>query len=103
VWAGDESRSLTQDLVALYAIEAPQPAIARTKLDGLLNRYGFDDGPSTAYFRIHATRDKDHAALAAAALQGYLSAADPFSLLGEAEAVHKGYWHMLDGLEGLRS
>ena len=36
--------------------------ISRTKRQGLLERYGFSDGAGTAYFRIHETRDVEHAA-----------------------------------------
>jgi pyrroloquinoline-quinone synthase len=101
-WAGHESRSLDEDLVALYAIEAPQPEIAQTKLDGLLEHYGFAEGPATAYFQIHAERDKEHAALVASALHGLLPVADPFGLLDLAEAVHRSYWETLTALEELR-
>ena len=49
-------------LARLYAIESGQPEISSTKREGLLERYGFDDGEGTAYFRIHETRDVEHAA-----------------------------------------
>jgi pyrroloquinoline quinone (PQQ) biosynthesis protein C len=87
------------DLVTLYAIEGPQPEIAQTKLKGLLGNYGFDEGPATEYFKLHATLDKDHAALAGAALEGVLRDEDPFGLLAQAERVHRGYWTMLNGVE----
>jgi pyrroloquinoline quinone (PQQ) biosynthesis protein C len=99
VWAGDKTRSLALDLVTLYAIEGSQPAISQTKLEGLLGRYGFDEGPATEYFSLHAELDRDHADLAQAALEGLLESEDPFRLIQQAEAVHRGYWHMLDGLE----
>jgi pyrroloquinoline-quinone synthase len=99
IWAGDESRPLELDLVSLYAIEAPQSEIAQTKLDGLLSLYGFTAGRATEYFRVHSTRDREHAALAGAALEGLLPTADPFVLLRQADAVQRGYWQMLDRLE----
>ena len=101
VWAGDASRSLAKDLATLYAIESPQPRIASTKLDGLLGPYGFDEGPGTEYFRPHAELDLDHAALAQSALDGMLASEDPFGLLTQAESVYRGYWSVLDSLEGL--
>ena len=39
----------------LYAIEASQPPVSQTKLDGLVGHYGFaPEGAGTGYFRIHA-------------------------------------------------
>jgi pyrroloquinoline-quinone synthase len=102
VWAGDEARSLALDLVSLYVMEGPQPEIARTKLDGLLELYGYSDGPATAYFRLHSEVDREHAALAQSALDGVLHGADPCELLAQAHAVHRSYWGMLDGLERVR-
>ena len=46
----------------LYAIESAQPAISRTKLDGLVEHYGFEEGPATEYFSLHSERDHEHAA-----------------------------------------
>jgi pyrroloquinoline quinone (PQQ) biosynthesis protein C len=48
--AGDD---LLERLAVLYAVEASQPAISQTKLDGLLAHYGMQaEGPATAYFRV---------------------------------------------------
>jgi hypothetical protein len=84
-WVGDPSRSLAIDLVTLHAVESPRP-----ELDG---------EPATAYFRGQAQLDKVRAALAQAALQGLLAAADPFALLAHVQAVHRDYWAVLDALE----
>ena len=59
-WTADGDALET--LARLYAVESGQPSISRTKREGLLERYGFDDGAGTAYFRIHETRDVEHAA-----------------------------------------
>jgi pyrroloquinoline-quinone synthase len=98
-WAGSPGRTLAQDLVTLYAVEHPQPAISATKLDGLVRYYGFDEGPATEYFRLHMRVDAAHAALARAALDDAYERADPFALLSQAESVHRSYWHMLDAIE----
>jgi len=82
----------------LYAIEASQPAISRTKLDGLVRHYGFTLGTqTTAYFEIHCTRDHEHAAASA----GVLLDAPPEEadrLLAAAAAALSGNWHLLDGV-----
>ena len=50
-WTASDDR-LSQ-LARLYAIESGQPAISRTKREGLAAHYGIGDGPGTAYFRVH--------------------------------------------------
>ena len=54
--------SCSRRLVRLYAIESGQPEISRIKRQGLVDLYGFSEGPGTAYFRLHERRDSEHAA-----------------------------------------
>ena len=62
VHAWVEGESLLEHLAVLYAVEASQPAIAQTKLDGLVERYGYTpEGPAVEYFELHATLDVEHA------------------------------------------
>jgi pyrroloquinoline-quinone synthase len=97
-WAS-ESRSLPETLAALYAIESGQPAISQTKRDGLLDLYGFETGPATAYFDVHATLDHEHAAGHRASLDGLLSGADEDALVAAATDVLEANWALLDGVE----
>ena len=77
----------------LYAVEAGQPAISRTKLAGLLEHYGFTDGDLGAeYFTLHAERDHEHAELSRRALENA-----PAELVDVAEAALEGNWRLLDG------
>lgn len=99
-WAG-EDRGFLESLVALYAIESTQPAISETKHAGLLEHYGFEDGPGTAYFSLHAGLDVEHAAAARALIEPRLAEADREALLAEAERVLKANWELLDGVERL--
>jgi len=100
IWSGGEDRSLGEHLVTLYAVESAQPEISRVKLDGLLDHYGFEDGPATEYFRLHAVRDAEHAALARSALSELArDGAEQVALERHAEAVYRAYWELLDGLE----
>jgi pyrroloquinoline-quinone synthase len=79
----------------LYAIEAGQPAISATKLQGLVEHYGFAAGsPGTGYFELHAERDHEHAAEARARLEG----SDDARLVGLAESALAGNWALLDGV-----
>jgi pyrroloquinoline-quinone synthase len=97
-WTG-EGRGLLGHLVALYAIESAQPAIARVKADGLREHYGFAAGPDTAYFDLHAVRDVEHAAEARALIEARIEDADEDALVAEAERVLEANWRLLDGVE----
>jgi pyrroloquinoline-quinone synthase len=99
-WAG-EGRDLLGHLVALYAIESAQPAIARVKADGLREHYGFAAGPATAYFDLHAERDLEHAADGRFLIEARLEGADEDALVAEAERVLRANWTLLDGVERL--
>jgi pyrroloquinoline-quinone synthase len=98
VWTG-EGRSLPETLAALYAIEAGQPAISQTKRDGLLELYGFEAGPATAYFDVHSTLDHEHAAAHRASLDELLADADEDALVAAATDVLEANWALLDGVE----
>jgi pyrroloquinoline-quinone synthase len=100
-WAGAAGRPLLESLVAMYAIESGQPAIAETKRAGLLEHYGLGEGPATAYFTLHAELDHEHAAAERALIEPRLTAADGAALLAEAERVLKANWELLDGVERL--
>lgn len=82
----------------LYAVESGQPEIARTKLAGLLDHYGFAPGSnSTAYFELHAERDVEHAEASAAVLRD-ARPDDEDRLVAAATAALQGNWKLLDGV-----
>ena len=87
-----------EGLAVLHAVESAQPAIARTKLDGLLCHYGFVDGRSTQYFAVHAELDCEHAARTREALRARAAACDENQLVAAAEASLRGNWELLDGV-----
>ena len=101
-WAGDGSRPMLTSLVAMYAIESGQPAIAETKREGLVEHYDFAPGSdATEYFDLHATLDIEHAAAERRLIEPQLDDADVEELIAEAEAVLKANWELLDGVERL--
>lgn len=88
-----------EGLVVLYAIESAQPAISRTKLDGLVEHYGFTEGPATEYFALHAELDHEHAAHSRGLIEARLGEADEDRLVAVAETALRGNWALLDGVE----
>jgi pyrroloquinoline-quinone synthase len=61
-----EFDSLTKDsrwqvgLAALYAYEAQQPAVAKTKIQGLKDRYGLSSADALGFFQVHQEADAWH-------------------------------------------
>jgi pyrroloquinoline-quinone synthase len=92
-------RNVLERVVIAYAIESGQPAISRTKLEGLARHYGMDEGPATEYFSLHAERDQAHAAQSRALIERALAHADQERLLELAETALRGNWELLEGVE----
>ena len=87
----------------LYAIEAGQPAVSRTKLDGLVEHYGFEpESPATSYFTLHAERDHEHAAESRDLLERHARPEDADRIVGAAERALIGNWSLLDGVDAAR-
>jgi pyrroloquinoline-quinone synthase len=84
-------------LARLYAVESSQPAISRTKLEGLLGPYGYDEGAATAYFSVHADRDVEHAAEVRELIEE-LGEVDEDALAAAAESAYRANWRLLDGV-----
>jgi pyrroloquinoline-quinone synthase len=86
----------------LYAVESGQPEIARTKLTGLVDHYGFAAGSqATEYFELHAERDHEHAAASAEVLRN-AAPQETDRLVAAAEAALAGNWRLLDGVHSRR-
>jgi pyrroloquinoline-quinone synthase len=87
-----------QTLARLYAIESGQPPISTTKREGLLDRYGFTDGAGTAYFRVHESRDVEHAAEVRELISELADEADEDAIVAAAETAFRANWRLLDGV-----
>jgi pyrroloquinoline-quinone synthase len=84
-------------LARLFAIESSQPAISRTKLEGLLGPYGYEEGAGTAYFSVHESRDVEHAAEVRELIEE-LGDVDEDALVAAAESAYRANWRLLDGV-----
>lgn len=100
-WAGDGDA--LEMLARLYAVEASQPAISRTKREGLLERYGFTDGAGTAYFKVHEGRDVEHAAEVRELITEIATDADADRIAAAAESAYEANWRLLDGVDAVRA
>lgn len=85
-------------LARMYAIERAQPELSREKRAGLIDLYGYEDGPATAYFELHERLDVEHAAEVRELIEELAGEEDEHAILDAAESAVRANWRLLDGV-----
>jgi pyrroloquinoline-quinone synthase len=90
--------SYASGLGALYAYESQLPAVAKAKIEGLIENYGIDDEETLRFFRVHETADVEHSAVCRNLLDR-LPANDRQEALAAGEELANALWTFLTGVE----
>jgi pyrroloquinoline-quinone synthase len=93
-----EDEGLIGMLARMYAIERAQPEISRQKRAGLVDLYGYEEGPATAYFELHERLDVEHAGEVRQLIEELAGDGDEHAILDAAESAVRANWRLLDGV-----
>ena len=86
-------------VAALYAYESQQPAVSKTKMDGLRMHYGVSGTRVLAYFEVHAEKDVEHSEGERQALLRCLETGSREDVvLGSTSDALEAYWGLLNGI-----
>lgn len=91
-------RSYAAGLGALYAYESQLPAIATTKIKGLVERYALSEASALRFFAVHEQTDLEHSAVCRDLLNA-LPEAERVEALAGAQELAGALLRFLDGME----
>lgn len=89
--------TVAEGLAALYAYESQIPAVAETKIDGLVQFYGITSNDALVYFRVHKDADIEHAAAERRLLETHLTDAAGDAPAAASRALD-ALWNLLSGV-----
>ena len=99
---GLSRRSYAAGLGALYAYESQFPAVARAKIEGLVEHYAIDDEETLRFFRVHESADVEHSAVCRKLLDA-LPEPQQQEAIAAGEALAGALWDFLSGVEARAS
>lgn len=91
-------RSYASGLGALYAYESQFPAVAKAKIEGLIDRYRIDGEETLRFFRVHESADVEHSAVCRELLDR-LPEAKRAEAIASGEELAGALWNFLSGVE----
>ena len=91
-------RSYASGLGALYAYESQFPAVAKAKIEGLIENYGIRDEKTLRFFKVHETADVEHSAVCRKLLDGLPEELGTEAVEAGAELAG-ALWAFLSGVE----
>jgi pyrroloquinoline-quinone synthase len=86
-------------LARLFAVESGQPAISKTKSEGLSEHYSIHDAPGNLYFTVHEKMDVHHADEGRKLIEKYMNDFDEDQIVAAAEEAFRANWRLLDGVD----
>jgi len=91
-------KSYPSGLGALYAYESQFPAVAKAKIEGLIENYGIKDEETLRFFQVHETADVEHSAVCRNLLDR-LNEKDSGEAIAAGEELANALWNFLSGVE----
>ena len=91
-------RSYASGLGALYAYESQLPAVAKAKIEGLIENYGIKGEETLRFFRVHEAADVEHSAVCRSLLDR-LPQNDRREAVAAGEELAGALWTFLSGVE----
>ena len=91
-------RSYASGLGALYAYESQFPAVAKAKIEGLVENYGIKDEETLRFFRVHETADVEHSRVCRDLLDR-LPEKDRDEAIAAGDELAGALWNFLSGVE----
>lgn len=91
-------KSYASGLGALYAYESQFPAVAKAKIEGLVENYGIKDEETLRFFRVHERADVEHSAVCRNLLDR-LPESDRAEAIAAGEELAGALWNFLSGVE----
>lgn len=89
--------SYAAGLGALYAYESQFPAVAKAKIEGLIDRYSIEDEETLRFFRVHEEADVEHSAVCRELLDA-LPEDERSEAIAAGEAIAGALWNFLSGV-----